>query len=321
MKFSKSNLPKTDEIFLYRRNMEPESCKKLVKNFIDQLFRLRTHMIEDCLPKTVCDGFDHYKKLVKSDIFKKSSPQEKNQIGKKFEYLRQLRNLRIYSWNGSRYDLNCLIGPMLNVFSDNESGFQKMTCIKKANSYMQITFMGLVFRDMMNYSVPISLENFALSCGINDISKTIFPYELYSDILELTNATEFPHYKHFTSSLKSSYSEHFLVELDKIVEEKLSTKEWVQVIQILEYYNISEEKLFVLEGKKLVYTIEGQSLLVKSLHTSPKKYENSKNDFKNKYRNMLQYLEDYNLNDVRLLEKEKIKFKKRTNFQFEKKTY
>ena len=290
--------------------MKPFSCKQLVKNFIDQLFQLRSYMIEECLPKTVCEGFEHYKNLVKSETYKKSSPPEKIQIGKKFEYLRQMRNLRIYSWNGSRYDVNCLIGPMLNVFSENKTGFQQITCIKKANSYMQITFMGLMFRDMMSFSTPITLEKFAVSCGINEMEKTVFPYELYRDITELKEATQFPHYKAFTSSLKSSYSEKFLDELDKIVEEKLSKKVWVHVSQIIEYYNISDESLFILKNKKIIYGVEGQSLLAKSLHTSPKKYEDSKNNFTNKYHNMLQYLEDYNLNDVRLLEKGKIKLKK-----------
>ena len=45
--------------------------------------------------------------------------------------------------------------------------------------------------------------------------------------------------------------------------------------------------------------------LEKCLHTSPMKYEDSKNNFEKNCQNMLVYLKYYNLNDVRLLEKGK----------------
>ena len=45
--------------------------------------------------------------------------------------------------------------------------------------------------------------------------------------------------------------------------------------------------------------------LVKALHTSPRKYEDSKRNFEKNCRNMLVYLKEYNLNDVRLLAKGK----------------
>ena len=253
-------------MFLVRRNMEPQSCKELVKNFIDKLFQFRSYMIEECLPKCLSDGFHHYQEIIKSENFKKSSPTEKIQINKKFDYLRQFRNLKCYAWNGSKYDMNCLVGPMINIFSANKSGFSKMSCIKKANSYMQISYMGLIFRDMMNYSAPISLENFAKSCGITEIAKTIFPYELYAEVSELKNATQFPHYKHFTSSLKFTFNEIYFKELADTIEEKFCKSEWDQVRQIFEYYNIEyDEILFKFEDNKLKFGPEGDIILRKTV--------------------------------------------------------
>ena len=95
----------------------------------------------------------------------------------------------------------------------------------------------------------------------SEMSKTVFPYELYSDVSMLKQATEFPHYKFFTSSLKSSYSEKFLDELAKIVEEKLNTQEWVHICQIIKYYNIGDVNLFALENNKMIYSNDGKVLL------------------------------------------------------------
>ena len=246
--------------------MEPQSCKELVQNFIDKLFQFRTYMIEECLPKCLSDGFNHYQEMVKSEDFKKSSPMQKIKVQKKFQYLRQFRDLKCYAWNGSKYDVNCLVGPMLNIFSRNKTGFRSMSCIKKANSYMQISYMGVIFRDMMNFSAPISLDNFAKSCGITEISKTIFPYELYTEVSELENATEFPHYKNFISSLKSSFTDNYLKEFADVIEEKFCKKEWLEVSQIFEYYNIEyDEILFQFEGHELTYGYEGALILSKIL--------------------------------------------------------
>ena len=47
----------------------------------------------------------------------------------------------------------------------------------------------------------MSLEKFAQSCAVKNISKTIYCYEKWSSPLQISKATRFPAYKDFSSSL------------------------------------------------------------------------------------------------------------------------
>lgn len=81
----------------------------------------------------------------------------------------------------------------------------------------------------MNMSAPLSLDNFAKSCEIVGISKTIFPYERYSDIVEMIAETTFPSYSTFSSSLGKIFNEDHIEEFVKIVMEKVTSQEWPNI--------------------------------------------------------------------------------------------
>ena len=58
-------------------------------------------------------------------------------------------------------DIPVLLGPLLQLFSENFTLFKNMSCIKNGSSYMQIQYGNLVFRDMINFSAPMSLGKWA----------------------------------------------------------------------------------------------------------------------------------------------------------------
>ena len=64
-------------------------------------------------------------------------------------------------------------------------------------------------------------DEFAQSCGIREISKTVFPYERFRSISEIIKTEIFPHYADFKSSLSKPLGNNYLAEFSSEVENKL----------------------------------------------------------------------------------------------------
>ena len=117
--------------------------------------------------------------------------------------------------------------------------------------------------------------------------------------------TEFPPYNDFYSSLQRVSDPTHVAEFFDVVSDKLNSGVWSTLRDIEIYYGFTENSLSqhyeLLEEKLAEITGDGFDFLSKKLHTSPRKYEISKFDFDSKYVNMMEYLEQYNLDDCRLL--------------------
>ena len=168
---------------------------------------------------------------------------------------------------------------------------------------MQISYDGLIFRDFMNFSSPMSLQKFAQSCGITEISKDIFPYERFRSVRELLDTTIFPKYGEFRSSLQKSFDNNYLTELNQIVKSKLDDGDWSSLTDFFLYYDIKEpsDDFSIENGNSLKYNDSGLEKLKESLHISPAAYEISRAYFDDNCRHMGDYLRYYNNLDVELL--------------------
>ena len=56
-----------------------------------------------------------------------------------------------------KYDHNVMIAPLIHCFRKDKVLFNNMSCIKRGNGYMEIRYANIIFRDMMNYTPPMSL--------------------------------------------------------------------------------------------------------------------------------------------------------------------
>ena len=72
----------------------------------------------------------------------------------------------------------------------------------------------------------MSLDKFAQSCGVTNISKTIYCYEKWSSPLQIAKATIFPEYKDFSSSLTKVKEEKNVEEFIKLVNSRLRADIW-----------------------------------------------------------------------------------------------
>ena len=106
-----------------------------------------------------------------------------------------------------KFDIPCLITYFATYCREKDI---KMRILKKTTSYFTLelikdenlpTEKRISFRDVRNYCPPCSLDKF-LRTWEAPFSKSIFPYQRYSSVEELGQATEFPSKEDFFNSLK-----------------------------------------------------------------------------------------------------------------------
>ena len=96
-------------------------------------------------------------------------------------------------------------------------------------------------------------------------------------------------------------SDTFYDELIDLSNEKLTSGYWKTVDDIDDFFQFSQKLHFEFENGKIVgVAFDGE--LNSFLHTSPRKFYTSKIIFMETCKTMADYLRQYNLNDVILLE-------------------
>lgn len=148
------NFGKSKQWFGYRRDMSPESLQELVEDFVQTLEAAQREM-ESLIPQSICDGLKFYHEKRKNN--ENESEEFKKMFHAKLTFLESLMVLPTYSWNGQKYDLGVIIGPLIHTFSKQIGKFGKMNVIKRGTQFMEIKYGRLSFRDFINYSNPMSL--------------------------------------------------------------------------------------------------------------------------------------------------------------------
>ena len=197
-----SNLPTPDEYFV-RQSSNPQAASDLVNNFLDHLFELEK-IYSTLIPEEINYAISELRSDITSDKFSKSQCRQHSILN----FLKQYLVLPCYAFNGSRYDIPCIIGLIFNYCEVNKCEFNT---IKRGTGYMSVTITkkyeerkaSITFRDVLNYTAPCRLSKYLKQWG-SVLNKSIFPYSLYSSIEELACATEFPAYADFFSELTQS---------------------------------------------------------------------------------------------------------------------
>ena len=147
------------------------------------------------------------------------------------------------------------------------------------------------------------LENFARSCGVTTISKSIFPYEKWNNAEAIINCEYFPPYSDFISSLVKPQSPEVVEEFVKVAVNKFEAGEWSSMKDIENYYGFElggTDTCAITENGEFHIDDHVRTLLQSKLHTCPGKYEASKSYFGKNCYHMMEYLQEYNLLDCRI---------------------
>ena len=117
-------------------------------------------------------------------------------------YLLDLMKLKVVSFNGERFDLP-IIFPALLKFLNIKKSTSKSTpldVVKRGSGMMSLDHCGIKFSDVRNFFPYGSLDQMGKIFKV-DVHKLAFPYEAYTTIGELEEATDWPPYSAFHSSL------------------------------------------------------------------------------------------------------------------------
>ena len=176
------------------------SDDELIERTLDYMFE-----IADKVASLQYQKFEQYFDMV-------ANTKDTSLLSRFYQYIKQVP---VLSFNGSRYDLKVIIGPLMRVLvRKGELDF----VIKSGSSYRCIAAKRLKFLDVVAYIAPgVSYDNFLKAYGASS-TKSYFPYEYFDD-LEKLKSYDFPPYTAFYSSLKDCNT------LEALPKEKLSLSE------------------------------------------------------------------------------------------------
>lgn len=221
-------------------------------------------------------------------------------------YIEDLFMLKVTSFNGERFDLPIIFPALLKFWNIKSSKDRSdpLSIVRRGLGIMSLDFRSVRFIDIRNYFPYGSLDQMGKIFKISDI-KLCFPYQGYSSIAELKNATDWPPYCAFASSLKpyndiTNLSEKLHSAFLKAEEFfGLSSNDFFEQLDVysaFENFHPSSEYPLDLKFTSAAYSIFNLDL---ELYVdSWIKFEELK--ILGQVQNMADYLKFYNLIDVRV---------------------
>ena len=79
---------------------------------------------------------------------------------------------------------------------------EKLDVLKKGSQYFNISLEKIIFKDILNFSSPCSLDKYLKQWYDGDVGKSIFPYQAFDSIEKIRSCKQFPAYEKFYSDLK-----------------------------------------------------------------------------------------------------------------------
>ena len=249
-------------ILFHREDSSASSGQRLVMKFINLLEELHEEYLS-FLPKVEIES-----KIEQLSSINFASQEEKKAAE---STLNGLKRLKIFSFNGERYDNVCLYPYLVALFGKNN---ESINVIKRGSGVMSFSTTKYIFLDVINYVGGMSLKQFGLNYVGREITKGIFPHRHFGTIEEIRSCKTFPPYESFKSDLAPL--------ADTYRQEYLNFKTKLKADQSDPFKDIT------------------------SFHTSIKEYLDSKDEFEHRinekqWSSFLDYLSEYCMLDVELL--------------------
>ena len=204
-----------------RENMDYTSGLELVIRFVNYLNHERKELVKK-VPECIKRGIHFYNHILHDpEVSEKFTVSELASFREKLRYLQDFLKLKVYAWNGERYDLPVLY-PMLMcvLYEFSARDGSKINVIKRGAGYMLIECNDICFRDFKNYTSPMTLEKLARSNGLNEdnFAKGCWPYEHFTTTAECEKAEIFTPYAFYRSTMYIR-SSTFAVEFNEMIHE------------------------------------------------------------------------------------------------------
>ena len=154
------------------------------------------------------------------------------------------KDLPIFGYNNSRYDNTVIFEHIIKVLDERNIKTSEIQLLKKGPHYFSLKFLNLHFKDLINFSIPASLDKYLKTWAPNS-AKLAYPYEKFSSIDEIRACLEFPEINEFSSTLKGSIEVDLFQKCKKIYDyhHNLPNEDpqyWPNFESYLKFYNLSD---------------------------------------------------------------------------------
>ena len=215
---------------------------KLVEKFLEFCQAQNEKMILDKSLKSCYDKLCVMSKDLR--LGKKNENFDLDEISQLKSHVQSQMDLSVFGYNSSKYDLAIIFAHICKVLDKQKFDRKNVSLLKKGLAYFSIKIGSLHFKDLMNFSSPMSLDRY-LKIWTSSSYKLIYPYELFESIEQIRNCKTFPPIEKFKSALKSEVDVEVYTECKNLFNEKMSLpdsdpEKWSSFEDYLKYYNVSD---------------------------------------------------------------------------------
>ena len=197
----KANFGVNGTVCFTRDSFSKDDYQKLLKQFLNHLQKLQIELLDN-LPEELFASIEKIESILEQNKAAKSkggksllSVRRLTKFRQGLRYLESFKLLKVFAFNGERYDLCLLIAGLIEILGPN------ITVVKRGAGYMMLQTKFCRVQDVSNFTVGGSMDTFAKSWGAKT-EKGIYPYTLFTDITAAKQANFWPVYKDFDSFLK-----------------------------------------------------------------------------------------------------------------------
>ena len=198
-----------------RESSRPDAGIAMIGDLVNHLFQIEEELYKS-IPKEIFEAINKLKDEIEASKFNKTKARKRSQLRELKKYLTLCCfgfnsgelgiDYTVYlSYHIGKYDIPTMVSLLYGHCSRNEIRF---STIKKGTKYLYLDMIKtddrekvISLKDCLNYTSPCSLDKYCKQWGAT-LQKSLFPYTLYGSIEEMVQATEFPKYEDFYSSLK-----------------------------------------------------------------------------------------------------------------------
>ena len=200
---------------IVRKSQDEADYRKFIEDFVNHLLIL-SQEFQSTIPSSIESTITHWRSELEAFKNKERnySFRQVKQFRQGINFLEGLRKLNVYGFNSQSYDLTVLFSGLLHFSKMKNYTFK---VLKRGNQIMCLRLANLVFVDCINFTSGCSLDSFATMWGAQN-SKSVFPYEKYQDIYQMSNDKCWPRMTDFKSSLRGSKFQYSQDDIKRIFD-------------------------------------------------------------------------------------------------------
>ena len=164
-----------DPKYFERKSSKPEDEQELVDRFMDYMLMIGQKYIQEHVPQEIKTAVDNMNDKLKAEWSKRKGQRNMQMIFKLYglrSKLMEYMTLNVYGFNSAKFDLPILL-PAIAVYCRKKQ--IDLTNPLKKTGYMSLSVGNLKFRDIMNYTSPVSLDKYMKQWNAPE-AKLCFPH-------------------------------------------------------------------------------------------------------------------------------------------------